>query len=67
MAITDVEVVKIKKDIEEIKMQLAFLISRYIEEEEVSEDEKKEIEEILKEIKEGKYVSKDEFLKELLE
>jgi len=45
------EIAKIKRDIEDIKMQLAFLISRYIEEEEISEDERKEIEEILKEVK----------------
>ncbi len=61
------EIAEIKRDIEDIKMQLAFLISRYIEEEEISEDERKEIEEILKEVKRGEYVSKDEFIKELLE
>ena len=60
------EIVEIKKDIEEIKMQLAFLISRYIEEEEVSDEERREIMEILNEVKRGEYVTKEEFVKELL-
>lgn len=61
------DIVEIKKEIEEIKLQLAFLISRYVEEEDVSEEEKQEIEAILKEVRNGDYITKDEFLKELLE
>ncbi len=60
------ELVEIKRDIEEIKMQLAFLISRYIEEEEISDEEREEILEILNEVKRGEYVTKEEFSKELL-
>ena len=62
-----VDVLEIKRDIEEIKMQLAFLISRYIEEEIISDEERAEIEEILNEIKKGMYITKDEFIKELIE
>ena len=60
------EIVEIKKDIEDIKMQLAFLISRYIEEEKISDEERREIMEILNEVKRGEYVTKEEFVKELL-
>ncbi len=60
------EMVEIKKDIEEIKMQLAFLISRYIEEEKITDEERREIMEILNEVKRGEYVTKEEFVKELL-
>ncbi len=62
-----VDVLEIKRDIEEIKMQLAFLISRYIEEESISDEERAEIEEILNDIKKGIYITKDEFIKELVE
>ncbi len=61
------EVMEIKKDIEEIKMQLAFLISRYIDEGDLSDEERKEIEEILREVKGGKYITKEEFINELKE
>ena len=60
------EIVEIKKDIEEIKMQLAFLISRYIEEEKITDEERREIMEILNEVKRGEYVTKEKFVKELL-
>ncbi len=60
------EIVEIKRDIEEIKMQLAFLISRYVDEEEISDEERIEIMEILGEVKRGEYVTKEEFVKELL-
>ena len=60
------EIVEIKRDIEEIKMQLAFLISRYVDEEEISDEERIEIMEILCEVKRGEYVTKEEFVKELL-
>ena len=49
---------EIKRDIEEIKIQLAFLLSRYMEEG-VSEDERLEIEEILKEVEKGEYITKE--------
>ncbi|NPA75775.1 MAG: hypothetical protein GXO25_06820 [Euryarchaeota archaeon] len=58
------EVMEIKKNLAEIKMLLAFLISMDIEEE-ISDEERKEIEEILNEINRGKYITKDEFIKEL--
>ena len=57
----------IKKDVEEIKVQLAFLLSRYLEEEDVEEEEKKEIMAILEDMKKGNYITKEEFQKELLE
>jgi len=57
---------EIKRDIEEIKIQLAFLLSRYMEEESVSEDEKLEIEEILREVKKGGYITKEALKRELL-
>lgn len=60
------EIVEIKRDIEEIKMQLAFLISRYIEDEEISDEERREIIEILNEVKRGEYITKEEFVKEML-
>ena len=57
----------IKRDVEEIKVQLAFLLSRYLEEEDVEEEEKKEIMAILEDMKKGNYITKEEFQKELLE
>ena len=57
---------EIKRDIEEIKIQLAFLLSRYMEEESVSEDEKLEIEEILREVEKGGYITKEALKRELL-
>ncbi len=57
----------IKKDVEEIKVELAFLLSRYLEEEEVDEEEKREIMAILEDMKRGNYITKEEFQKELLE
>ncbi len=38
---------------------------RYIVEREISDEERKEIEEILNEVNGGKYITKDEFIKEL--
>ena len=57
---------EIKRDIKEIKIQLAFLLSRYMEEECVSEDEKLEIEEILKEVEKRGYITKEALKRELL-
>ena len=57
----------IKKDVEEIKVHLAFLLSRYLEEEDVDEEEKREIMAILEDMKKGNYITKEEFQKELLE
>ncbi len=57
----------IKKDVEEIKVHLAFLLSRYLEEEDVEEEEKKEIMAILEDMKRGNYITKEELQKELLE
>ena len=67
MAIAAREIESLKRDIEELKLQMAFLISRYVEEEEVSEEEKMEIEWILEEVRKGKYITKDEFKREVLE
>lgn len=52
--------------LQEIKIQLAFLLSRYMEEKSVSEDERLEIEEILKEVEKGEYITKETLKRELL-
>ncbi len=62
----EVALQEIKRDIEEIKIQLAFLLSRYMEEEDLSNDEKMEIEKILRDVGRGEYITKEALKRELL-
>ncbi len=59
------ELMKMEEEISEIKLQIGYILSRFLEEEEISDEEKREISEILENVKEGEYVSKDEFVREL--
>jgi sialic acid synthase SpsE len=60
------ELLKMEEEINEIKLQIGYILSRFLDEEEISEEEKREIRAILKEVEEGDYISKEEFVKELL-
>jgi len=57
---------KLEEEISEIKLQIGYILSRFLDEEEISEEEKRDIREILKEVAEGDHTSKEKFIKELL-
>ena len=59
------QIKRMEEEISEIKLQIGYILSRFLEEEDMSEEEREEIMEILGEVREGKYLSKDEFLSQL--
>ena len=56
------EIRRMEEEISEIKLQIGYILSRFLEEEDISEEERKEIREILSEVRKGEYISKEEFL-----
>lgn len=57
---------RLEEEIREIKLQMGYILSKFLEED-ISEEERKEIEAILASVKKGEYITKEEFTKELLE
>ena len=60
------EIKRMEEEISEIKLQIGYILSRFLEEEDISEEERKEIREILSEVRKGEYISKEEFLSQLM-
>ena len=62
----DMEQIKrMEEDISEIKLQIGFLLSRFLEEEDMDEEERREIKALLGEVRSGDYISKEDFLASL--
>ncbi len=61
------QIKRMEEEISEIKLQIGYILSRFLEEEDMDEEEREEIRAILGDVKEGKYMSKDEFLSELMD
>ena len=55
---------RLEEEIGEIKLQMGYILSKFLEEEDITEDERKEIEAILASVKKGDYISKEELMKD---
>ena len=59
------QIKRMEEDISDIKLQIGFLLSRFLEEEELDDEERKEIKALLGEVRSGNYMSKEDFLASL--
>ena len=60
----ETEIIKrLEEEIGEIKLQMGYILSKFLEED-ITEDERKEIEAILASVKKGDYISKEELMKD---
>ena len=53
---------RLEEEIGEIKLQIGYILSKFLEED-ISEEEREEIEAILASVKKGNYISKEELMK----